>query len=123
MFFVGLAGPFLPYILFTGVMLVFTLGANSDVLRKIALPQPENEFVLDSGSDNIQNTETGIQTADYHWSFGTDQPVPDQTGTDCKPSVLPRYPDHTKTLHPPIREHYSSAYCASYFGLSPPQLA
>ena len=123
MFFVGFAGTIIPYILFTCVMVILTLGANTEVLKKLtAAQEPTKEIVLET-SDANNNSQIAIDTqTSFHWANQIDLQLSNDLNS-TKPSVVPPLPEfHIKPIFPPALPHYTSGYCALYFGLSPPQL-
>lgn len=124
MFFLGFAGTIIPYILFTCVMVILTLGANAEVLKKLTVAQePAKEIVLEtSDTDNNSQLVIAESQTSFHWVNHIDLQLSDDLNL-TKPSVIPPSPEiQIKPIFPPAFSHYTSSYCALYFGLSPPQL-
>ena len=46
MFLVGLTGSAIPYLIFLGIVIVFTFGTNTEVLNKKCLPQEKSDMHL-----------------------------------------------------------------------------
>lgn len=122
MFFVGLAGSIIPYILFTCVMVILTLGANAEVLKKLSIvSEPAKAIVLDA-TGTYKLTETADSIVNFHWGNHINHQVP-ASSDESVSALMPPLPQFLPTsLFPPAFSHYCLNYSARYFGLSPPRL-
>ncbi|WP_423127109.1 hypothetical protein [Gaoshiqia sp. Z1-71] len=120
MFFLGFAGPIVPYLLLTGIMLVLTLGTSKEALAKVT-PDPEEKQIL-FNTEQINHTN---HFSCYQISFQDDEP--DQSvvlgsalSLETTHLILPHtINDFQHAVGIPYFKEYSSVY----FGLSPPCLA
>lgn len=120
MFFLGLAGSFMPYLLLFGALFVLTMGVNfraeKDLLtseeKTIEYQTPDNEDLKSETNCYFFDIEK-IKKADHH---------------DTNYSILKRvddflvYKPRGKTQLPLVIENYSFDIHHEYFGLSPPVL-
>jgi len=118
MFFFGIAGQFVPYILFTGLLMVFSFGNITDSMGRAV--QPINEkvsCVLETENNyfTIQQSDTNykeniIQNRNYsHFYMSISKDRSDVS------YITDKNPD--KNLGSFL---YSSLYTAYYSGLAPP---
>ncbi len=120
MFFLGLAGPMMPYMLFLGVMLAFTFGTSKTTLAKT-----ETETAAKIISISPESSSSNELTAVYHTWFQKDRQ--DQQKTDELKSPPPAhsftpYNFITQKIDSNPIDLYSHEYNDGYFGLSPPVL-
>ncbi|WP_163713155.1 hypothetical protein [Mangrovibacterium lignilyticum] len=125
MFFVGLAGSMIPYILLMGVMLVFTLGANTEVLKKLsASKEPVKTIVLETAtSTSTDNTSISFHYSEYKFPDKLAEELNSEASIADQIELPDKIEIRGNELYPPLRPHYHSNYCTRYFGLSPPDLA
>jgi len=122
MFFVGLAGSIIPYILFMGVMLVFTLGANAEVMKKLS-PEKSEANVLE-----VDITVSASSTDPVNFNFSAYYNCPSKFSTEQtedlssdQPGCLTTPPKKASSaLFSNIQAHYRQNFCGWHFGLSPP---
>lgn len=123
MFLVGLTGSAIPYLLFLGFVIVFTLGTNTEVLNKKCMPQNESDMHLTYAEQSTEH-QSPVLTFNYteHHYFHKqciDENDSFSTNDNPKPFCNPA----TRINYAFITMHYSSAVCSNYFGLSPPVMA
>ena len=122
MFFVGLAGSIIPYILLMGVMLVFTFGANAEVMKKLSPEKSEaNVLKVEINTATTANTDpVNFQFSAYN-SFEkfTKEKTDEQSALilECAPEKIEI---NAFQVFSEIQPHYRFNFCTRYFGLSPP---
>lgn len=122
MFFVGLAGSIIPYILLMGVMLVFTFGANAEVMKKLSSDKAEaNVLKVEMNAAATTNTDP----VNFHFSAYNSFEKFAKEKTDNQSALIlecsPVKPEITAfEVFSEIQPHYRSNFCTRYFGLSPP---
>ena len=116
MFFLGITGSLLPYMLLTGVILVFTLETNKDILAGSAKLPVGKTIKLD-----IQHNVKESLTDCYFVSFKETTKESQQISNSTNPANT----NISRIINKKIiclfiyLQHYSE-YNALYFGLSPP---
>ena len=117
MFFLGITGSLLPYILLTGVILVFTLETNKDILAE-SVKLPSGKTIELEAQHHVNEELANC----YLFSFKGNK-------KDSKQISDPEDPEDTKISRFLYKKSiaYQSAYFkltlkynAPYFGLSPP---
>lgn len=116
MFFVGLAGSFMPYLLFLGMIVALTLGTKvNHNPETIALSEKTIEFQPEDQTINLSN--------DFYFF---NQTVEKKSQQSTYSAVIPNckdcidFPPRGKTLGYFIAPQYSFLASYKYFGLSPP---
>jgi len=122
MFFVGLAGSIIPYILLMGVMLVFTLGANAEVMKKLS-PEKNDSNVIKVEVNAVATANN--DPVNFHFSaYNSFEKFTKEKTDDQSALILERSPEKIEInafeVFSEIQPHYSSAFSTRYFGLSPP---
>ena len=121
MFFVGLAGSIIPYILLMGVMLVFTFGANAEVMKKLS-PEKREANVLkvevDVSASFNDPVNFQISAYDFFDKFSKEQ-TEDLSADEisCLPEIVEI---NSPELFSEMQPHYRPGFPIRYFGLSPP---
>lgn len=115
MFFLGLAGSFMPYLLLLGALFVLTLGVNL---------KPDAE-ILASEEKTIEYQDTKDQHLDnkarcYFYHQSDDQPI--SCSTLQKLQEFTTYQIRGKTPIYFVHQKYCFEIYHSFFGLSPPAL-
>jgi hypothetical protein len=122
MFLIGLTGSAIPYLLFLGIVIVFSLGTNTEALNKKWMLQDQSNMHLTYTEENSSQAPEicfNYTTHHYHQTRLVDQ-------TDCfsiTTNPEPFIPLAAMKKNGFIAIHYSSAICTDYFGLSPPIMA
>ena len=119
MFFVGLAGSFMPYLLCLGVFFALTLGAKvNHNPEPIALAEKIIEF-QDTNNQNVNSFESY-----YFLNQQENKDVQQLTIYSAlfKIDEIITYPPRGKTMGYNVILNYSFQACRNYFGLSPPSL-
>jgi hypothetical protein len=119
MFFIGLAGSFMPYLLFLGVLFVLTLGIGKG---------HEPELVADTEKtieyQKPDNAEENLLQSSYFYHSGENRHArQSQKSFTCPPSV--RFFAFKLTSKTPVFfvcQQYSFEVYHTFFGLSPPVL-
>jgi hypothetical protein len=118
MFFLGIAGPLIPYFLMTGILIAFTLEVSMEKLRKPEKESPDHHFYL-----TTKETETTSPEYCYHFCTQLDQ---------THQQDLAKNINHLQAhLPPPGLKNGRKIICLNdslpvdhyinrYFGLSPP---
>ncbi|PTN07539.1 hypothetical protein [Mangrovibacterium marinum] len=122
MFLIGLTGSAIPYLIFLGIVVVFTLGTNTEVLNKKCMPPIKSDMHLTYAEQIPQQAVTADFNYTEHHSFQNrlvDQP------DHCRinDTAVPHWTTVIRRSYASSTAPYSSAVCASYFGLSPPVVA
>jgi len=117
MFFLGIAGPFMPYFLMMGILIAFTLEVSIEKMRKPEKISPDHHFRF-----LTEETET-VDEPYYYFHIQLDQ---------TSQQDLADHRDHSLSHFPPpgmkngrkiiFRNDSlpSDNYIGCYFGLSPP---
>ncbi|MGQ8337890.1 hypothetical protein ACUNWD_15175 [Sunxiuqinia sp. A32] len=119
MFFLGLAGSFMPYLLFLGVLLFLTIGTHKGQDEKLAVL--EEKTIEDPGF----NTQQDLTSENGYYFFETNEIQPTQ---DNIKSLRQNTFIIMETKSPPMKllcnvmHHYGFQFNNSYSGLSPPSL-
>lgn len=116
MFFLGIAGPLLPYLLMTGIIIAFTLEVSLEKLCRPGKELPDHHRTL-----YTPETMTLSEGQNYHF----DQ---QQNQTSWPNAAEQVYPDHTCPEPPgtiwinacPDTSMPAEGYHSRYSGLSPP---
>ncbi len=116
MFFVGIAGPLMPYLLMTGLIIVLTMDVSMEKLH-----QPEKEHPDHHLSLLTEGTEINLVGHSDHFYA---QPV-HPNHPDLAENVYPLRtflipPGRLKGKVRPYVPIIAEGYCDCYFGLSPP---
>ncbi len=120
MFFLGLAGSFMPYLLLMGALFVLSLGVN---IRGGQTVEPIAEKTI-SYEDSDQEIDEAVSTC----YFFQDQKVNTQDNQDyhfasfIETKDFMRFITREKTRLRPEINHYSFTTYHTFFGLSPPAL-
>lgn len=118
MFFVGLAGSFMPYLLFLGMLVALTLGTRVN-------PNPETIDLAEKTITYQQDADQSIHpTNDYYFfSQTTDKQIKTATGSAIpETNDFIEYSPRGKTMGYFISPKYSYLTTHNFFGLSPPAL-
>ena len=124
MFFVGLAGSMIPYILLMGVMLVFTLGANTEVMKKLSSPKESAKTIqVETSTPDLVNQTISFHFSEHQFQDKSSQELPFEASPvdECTPPEKNEISNNK--LFSPLHPHYNSIFCTRYFGLSPPCVA
>lgn len=121
MFFVGLAGSIIPYILLMGVMLVLTFGANAEAMKKLSPEKSEaNVLKVDASVSASSSDPVNFQFSAYNFFDKFSKEQTEDLSAD-ETSCLPDMPKiSSPKLHSEIQPHYRPSFSIRYFGLSPP---
>lgn len=119
MFFLGLAGSFMPYLLLMGALFVLTLGVNMKADK-------ETEVIVDKTIEYQNPNKQEIKTDNCCHFHQKDEPsYNDQTGSQAEiqqlTDFLTYYP-RGKTTFSLVHHNYSFETYHTYCGLSPPAL-
>jgi len=118
MFFVGLAGSFMPYLLFLGMLVALTLGTRMN-------PNPENIDLAEKTITFQQDADQSVHPINNYYFFS--QTTNKQPNTEAY-SAIPEhnhfieYSPRGKTIGYFVSPQYSYLATHSFFGLSPPAL-
>lgn len=124
MFLVGLTGSAIPYLLFLGVVIVLTLGTNTEVLNKKCMPQPKSDMHLtyaDQTTEQEQVQSFNFKYTEHHFFQKKTIEEPDSFGITENPS--PTLNTVERKSYAFFSIHYTSTVYFNYFGLSPPVMA
>jgi len=122
MFLVGLTGSAIPYLIFLGIVIVFTFGTNTEVLNKKCLPQEKSDMHLTYSEQTTEHPQFLTFNYTEHHYFHK-QSVDESDSFSITDNSKPVSNPVVRMNYAFITMHYSSSVCANYFGLSPPIVA
>lgn len=119
MFFLGLAGSFMPYLLLMGALFVLTLGVNMKADK-------ETEVIVDKTIEYQHPNKQEVKTDNCcHFHQTNEIASSDQTGSQAELQQLTdfmTYYPRGKTTFSLVHHSYSFESFHTYCGLSPPAL-
>lgn len=120
MFFLGLTGSLLPYLLLLGVVLTFTLATSQEALANMENKPDEKNISLPAAPETTTTLSNCYQ---FHWNdFQENQKISNQDAFPADTAIKIPY------LHPTfsggnfVGTFHSKKHIARFFGLSPPCL-
>jgi len=120
MFLIGLSGSLIPYLLFLGMIVVFTFSTNNSALSQDNnQPNEEKKICVLTEINSSQPISTCYNFSNYHLDQKKTFEETDETAVLFKLNEfsLPPIGIATSTYIPP---RYTTTFISRYFGLSPP---
>jgi hypothetical protein len=115
MFFLGIAGPLMPYFMMLGVLIAFTLGVSKEGLRN-----PEKEPMDQHIRLQVQETKIASLTGCCHFYTKTDQSHQKKTDNNIFPLLPVQGIQKERKIICRNDSFLPADYTGNYFGLSPP---
>ncbi|MEL7586061.1 MAG: hypothetical protein AAGU19_05050 [Prolixibacteraceae bacterium] len=119
MFFLGIAGPLLPYFLMIGVLVAFTLEAGAEMMRKAEKEPADNHHIRLATTETEAAAPEGLFYFRAHPDRLQDQGI-EENASLAFPGFLFPYIENEEQVVCRDSGVRLAGYVDCYFGLSPP---
>ena len=119
MFFLGITSSLIPYMLLTGVILIFTFETNKEILAESAKLPVSKSIKLET-QHNVNERLTDCYLFTFKETQKESQQISNSTNTANTANTNIRRLINKRSTCQFIYLQHSSEYNALYFGLSPP---